>query len=82
MPLQNRVTPLGEIVAVPERGLVYGNRGLLHDRDGAIRREFAASRHVFPNAPGARRRRARLFGVDVVVDEVLPPGTWRLESRS
>ena len=26
MPLQNRVTPLGENVATPERGLVYGNR--------------------------------------------------------
>ena len=27
MPLQNRVTPEGEIVAVPERGTMYGNRG-------------------------------------------------------
>jgi hypothetical protein len=27
MPLQNRVTPLGELVATPEPGLVYGNRG-------------------------------------------------------
>jgi len=26
MPLQNRVTPLGELVADPARGLVYGNR--------------------------------------------------------
>jgi hypothetical protein len=31
MPLQNRVTPFGEIVALPERGLVMGNRGILHD---------------------------------------------------
>lgn len=31
MPLQNRVTPLGEIVAVPERGGFMGNRGILHD---------------------------------------------------
>ena len=31
MPLQNRVTPLGEIVAVPERGGFMGNRGVLHD---------------------------------------------------
>jgi hypothetical protein len=31
MPLQNRVTPFGEIVAVPERGLVMGNRGIIHD---------------------------------------------------
>lgn len=27
MPLQNRVTPFGEIVAVPERGTLMGNRG-------------------------------------------------------
>lgn len=31
MPLQNRVTPLGDIVAVPERGAFMGNRGILHD---------------------------------------------------
>ena len=29
-PLQNRVTPTGEIVAVPARGLLMGNRGCLH----------------------------------------------------
>jgi hypothetical protein len=32
MPLRNRVTPLGDVIAVPERGLVYGNRGCLHNR--------------------------------------------------
>jgi hypothetical protein len=31
MPLRNRVTPWGEIVAVPERGTMLGNRGILHD---------------------------------------------------
>jgi hypothetical protein len=31
MPLQNRVTPLGDIVAAPERGLFTGNRGIIHD---------------------------------------------------
>lgn len=31
MPLQNRVTPFGEIVAVAARGLFIGNRGILHD---------------------------------------------------
>jgi hypothetical protein len=31
MPLQNRVTPLGEIVADPRRGLFTGNRGIIHD---------------------------------------------------
>jgi hypothetical protein len=31
MPLQNRVTPFGEILALPERGLFMGNRGIIHD---------------------------------------------------
>ncbi len=31
MPLQNRVTPFGNLVAVPERGSMLGNRGVLHD---------------------------------------------------
>jgi len=31
MPLQNRVTPFGEIVAIPQRGLFMGNRGIIHD---------------------------------------------------
>ena len=33
MPLQNRVTPTGEIVADPARGTMMGNRGILHDGD-------------------------------------------------
>src|SRR5207248_6900050 len=40
MPLQNRVTPLGELVAATGRGLVYGNRGCLHDERGSIRRRY------------------------------------------
>ncbi|MBR0993262.1 hypothetical protein JQ580_21320 [Bradyrhizobium japonicum] len=31
MPLQNRVTPTGDIVATPHRGLFTGNRGIIHD---------------------------------------------------
>src|SRR3954470_11812514 len=31
MPLQNRVTPFGEIVAMPQRGMFTGNRGIIHD---------------------------------------------------
>jgi hypothetical protein len=46
MTLQNRVTPLGELVAEPGRGLVYGNRGCLHDTDGRIRRRFAGRRWI------------------------------------
>ena len=46
MPLQNRVTPLGELIADPARGLVYGNRGCLHDETGRIRRRFAGKRWI------------------------------------
>lgn len=31
MPLQNRVTPFGDIVAAPQRGRFTGNRGIIHD---------------------------------------------------
>ncbi|MGA2998617.1 hypothetical protein [Bradyrhizobium sp.] len=30
MPLQNRVLPTGEIVAIPSRGMFVGNRGIIH----------------------------------------------------
>ena len=43
-PLPNRVTPFGEIVAAPERGLMLGNRGgKIHD-NWTIKRH-QASRH-------------------------------------
>ena len=31
MPLQNRVTPTGDIVATAHRGMFTGNRGIIHD---------------------------------------------------
>src|SRR5260370_33111683 len=46
MPHQNRVSPLGELIADPARGLVYGNRGCLHDASGRIRRRFAGRRWI------------------------------------
>lgn len=30
-PLQNRVTPTGEVIATPHRGMFTGNRGIIHD---------------------------------------------------
>jgi len=36
MPRQNRVTPDGDLIAVPDRGLFWGNRGALHDRAGRV----------------------------------------------
>jgi hypothetical protein len=46
VPLQNRVTPLSELIAVPARGLVYGNRGCLHDATGRIRRRYNGKRWI------------------------------------
>ena len=30
-PLQNRVTPFGDVVAISQKGLYIGNRGIIHD---------------------------------------------------
>ena len=46
MARRNRVTPLGELIADPARGLVYGNRGCLHDAAGEIRRSHAGRRWI------------------------------------
>jgi len=46
MPLQNRVTPLGELVAVEARGLVYGNRGCIHDDRGRMRARYPTRRWI------------------------------------
>src|SRR5438132_183067 len=46
MPRQNRVTPHGEVVVVPERGTRMGNRGHLHDTDGRIRRAWQLKRWI------------------------------------
>ncbi|MGH9104446.1 MAG: hypothetical protein ACRDZX_01145 [Acidimicrobiales bacterium] len=36
MPRQNRVTPHGELIAVADRGMFWGNRGCLHDGEGHL----------------------------------------------
>ena len=46
MPLQNRVTPFGVIVAVEERGLLMGNRGILHDDARRIVRPWQVTRWI------------------------------------
>jgi hypothetical protein len=60
MARQNRVTPLGEIVADPARGLVFGNRGCLHDDDGRIRRAYAGRAWIACRLGFKDRRRALL----------------------
>jgi hypothetical protein len=61
MTLRNRVTPLGELVADPARGLVYGNRGCLHDEHGRIRRRYAGKRWIACRLEFRGWRRERLM---------------------
>jgi hypothetical protein len=65
-PLQNRVTPTGEIVSDPGRGLLMGNRGCLHGPDRRL---------------GAARWRSKLWICCVlawqdVQRDPMPPGRW------
>jgi hypothetical protein len=74
MPFQNRLTPLGELIATPERGLLYGNRGRLHDEHGVIRRRWQVKRWIScrlefrdryrPGGPMAPNRYTGLFFLD------------------
>jgi hypothetical protein len=45
-PLRNRGTPLGQIIADPARGLVYANRGCLHNAHGDLRRRYNGKRWI------------------------------------
>ena len=65
MPHRNRVTPLGELIAHPARGLVYGNRGCLHDDEGRIRRHHRGTRWIACRLEFKGRRR-----------ELLQPGRY------
>lgn len=67
MPLRNRVTPLGELIETPERGLVYGNRGRLHDEHGVIRRQWQVKRWISCRLEFRGRHRA---------GGPLPPGRY------
>jgi hypothetical protein len=66
MPLQNRVTPSGEIVRDPARGLFTGNRGILHD-DG---RRLARARWRHPHWIVCR------LSFKDHHREVMTPGRW------
>jgi hypothetical protein len=61
VPLQNRVTPLGDLIADPARGLVYGNRGCLHDEHRRIRRSYAVKRWIACRIEFRGRRRTPLM---------------------
>ncbi len=65
MPRQNRVTPAGDIIATPERGTFFGNRGVLHDDQGRIRRRWQLKRWLICVLEYKGRRR-----------EVMTPGRY------
>jgi hypothetical protein len=46
VPRRNRVTPFGEIIATEARGLLYGNRGVLHDDAGTLVRPWQGRRWI------------------------------------
>jgi len=58
MPLQNRVTPFGDLVATEARGLLMGNRGRLHDAGRRIVRYAQGRRWIACLTSFRGRRRA------------------------
>jgi hypothetical protein len=46
VPLQNRVTPFGEVAALPGRGTLMGNRGVLHDECRRVVRPWQVRRWI------------------------------------
>ena len=63
MPLQNRVTPEGEIISDPARGLLMGNRGgRLHDETRTLGRRRWASKQWIACRLDFRGRRREVMG--------------------
>ena len=60
MPLRNRVTPFGDIIATEARGLLFGNRGVLHDESGRLVRPWQVRRWIACLLEFKSRRRALL----------------------
>ena len=58
-PLQNRVTPFGDLIATPARGTLMGNRGRLHDLDRRIVRRVAPGYRAWVTCRLAFRGRHR-----------------------
>jgi hypothetical protein len=66
MPLQNRVTPFGNIVAIADRGLFTGNRGIIHDPvTRTIRRRWAGKAWLVCLCEFKGRKR-----------QLMSPGSW------
>jgi len=64
MPLQNRVTPFGEIIAIAQRGMFTGNRGIIHDpaTKTLLRRRWTSKAWLICTCTYKDRRRAVMAG--------------------
>ena len=58
-PLQNRVTPFGDLIATPARGTLTGNRGRLHDPGQRVVRRVAGGYRAWVTCLLAFRGRHR-----------------------
>jgi hypothetical protein len=65
MPYQNRVNPFGDIVYVPARGTVMGNRGCLHDQGETILKPYETTRWIICRTDYKDQHRTPM-----------PPGLW------
>ncbi len=65
MPLQNRITPFGDIVARPGRGTLTGNRGIIHNAEKQIVRPWQVKRWIACALEFRGRKR-----------EVMQPNRW------
>src|SRR3984893_9626707 len=63
-PLQNRVTPFGDIVAIPQRGMFTGNRGIIHDpaTKTLLRKRWASKAWLICSCNFKDRRRDVMAG--------------------
>ncbi|WP_420629120.1 hypothetical protein [Candidatus Leptofilum sp.] len=57
MPKQNRITPEGDIIATPARGLFMGNRGILHNAQQEIVMPYAHKAWIICQLQFKGRRR-------------------------
>ncbi len=63
-PLQNRVTPFGDIIAIAQRGLFTGNRGIIHDPETKtlLRRRWTSKAWLICTCEYGDRRRDVMAG--------------------
>jgi hypothetical protein len=66
VPLRNRVSPFGDVIETPARGLLYGNRGVLHDANRGLVRSWQVRQWIACRLEFKGRRRA----------DQMPPGRF------